>query len=95
MAQKPIGFYGKFTPTSIDNTVGNRFKALAGLSSEVGQLAVGIGKAKAEAAAPEQAERAVAKAREEGTELEKTRTPTQPEKRDTGRHAARAPRQST
>jgi len=71
MAQKPIGFYGKFTPTSIDNTVGNRFKALAGLSSEVGQLAVGIGKAKAEEAAPEQAERAVAKAREEGTELEK------------------------
>ena len=71
MAQKPIGFYGKFTPTSIDNTVGDRFKALAGLSSEVGQLAVGIGKAKAEAAAPEQAERAVAKAREEGTELEK------------------------
>jgi len=37
MAQKPIGFYGKFTPTSIDNTVGDRFKALAGLSSEVGQ----------------------------------------------------------
>ena len=71
MAQKPIGFYGKFTPTSIDNTVGDRFKALAGLSSEVGQLAVGIGKAKAEAAAPEQAEQAVAKAREEGTELEK------------------------
>ena len=71
MAQKPIGFYGKFTPTSIDSTVGDRFKALAGLSSDVGQLAVGIGKAKAEAAAPEQAERAVAKAREEGTELEK------------------------
>ena len=71
MAQKPIGFYGKFTPTSIDNTVGDRFKALAGLSSDVGQLAVGIGKAKAAADAPEQAERAVAKAREEGTELEK------------------------
>jgi hypothetical protein len=71
MAQKPIGFYGKFTPTSIDNTVGDRFKALAGLSSDVGQLAVGIGKAKAAADAPEQAERAVATAREEGTELEK------------------------
>lgn len=71
MAQKPIGFYGKFTPTSIDNTVGDRFKALAGLSSEVGELAVGIGKAKATADAPEQAERAVAKAREEGTELKK------------------------
>ena len=62
MAQKPIGFYGKFTPTSIDNTVGDRFKALAGLSSEVGQLAVGIGKAKAAADAPEQAAAAVEEA---------------------------------
>jgi hypothetical protein len=71
MAQKPIGFYGKFTPTSIDSTVGDRFKALAGLSSDVGQLAVGIGKAKAAAAAPEQALAAIAKAEEEGTELAK------------------------
>jgi len=64
MAQKPIGFYGKFTPTSIDNTVGDRFKALAGLSSEVGQLAVGIGKAKAAADAPEQAIKAAEASRQ-------------------------------
>ena len=64
MAQKPIGFYGKFTPTSIDNTVGDRFKALAGLSSEVGQLAVGIGKAKAADEAPAQAETAIEESRQ-------------------------------
>tara|TARA_R110002153_G_scaffold73635_2_gene192064 strand:+ start:1851 stop:4226 length:2376 start_codon:yes stop_codon:yes gene_type:complete len=67
--QQPIGFYGKFTPTGVDNSAAQRMQALAGLGETVAGLATQFGKAKAVEAAPAKAELAVAKAREEGTEL--------------------------
>ena len=71
MAQKPIGYYGTFTPTGVDPTVAQRMEQLAGVAGQVADMAVGFGKAQASADAPEQALADVAKAREEGTELKK------------------------
>ena len=71
MAQKPIGYYGTFTPTGVDPTVARRMEQLAGVGKQVASLAVGFGKAQASADAPEQALADVAKAREEGTEVKK------------------------
>lgn len=71
MAQKPIGYYGTFTPTGVDPTVARRMEQLAGVGEQVAGLAVGFGKAKAAADAPEKALADVAKAREEGTGIKK------------------------
>ena len=71
MAQKPIGYYGTFTPTGVDPTVVQRMEQLAGVAGQVADMAVGFGKAQASADAPEQALADVAKAREEGTETKK------------------------
>ena len=46
MAQKPIGYYGKFTPTGVDQSAGRRFEALAGLAGQVGDIATAFGKKK-------------------------------------------------
>jgi hypothetical protein len=33
--QQPIGFYGKFQPTGVDNSAARRMQALAGLGETV------------------------------------------------------------
>ena len=71
MAQKPISYYGTFTPTGVDPSIARRMEQLAGVGQQVANLSVGFGKAKAAADAPEQALADVAKAREEGTEIKK------------------------
>jgi|TARA_R110000824_G_scaffold80556_2_gene202602 hypothetical protein len=48
VAQKPIGYYGKFTPTGVDQSAGRRFEALAGLAGQVGDIAFKIGAKKAQ-----------------------------------------------
>lgn len=63
--QQPIGFYGKFQPTGVDNSAAQRMQALAGLSETVAglsSLAQQFGIRKAEKEAPEQAALAVEEA---------------------------------
>ena len=60
--QQPIGFYGKFQPTGVDNSAAQRMQALAGLGETVAGVAEQFGIAKAEELAPEQAAKAVADA---------------------------------
>jgi hypothetical protein len=36
--QQPIGFYGKFQPTGVDNSAAQRMQALAGLGETVAGL---------------------------------------------------------
>ena len=64
--QQPIGFYGKFQPTGVDNSAAQRMQALAGLGETVAglsSLAKQFGVAKAEEAAPAEALQAVEEAR--------------------------------
>ena len=61
--QQPIGFYGKFQPTGVDDSAARRMQALAGLAGQVGGMAEQFGIAKAEELAPEQALQAVEEAR--------------------------------
>ena len=61
--QQPIGFYGKFQPTGVDNSAAQRMQALAGLAGQVGGMAEKFGIAKAEEAAPAEALQAVEEAR--------------------------------
>ena len=74
MAIKPIKRYGGFTPTGIDTSGVKRMEALAGLGATASETFSAIGEKIAIAKAPEEAEAAVAKAREEGTEV-KMRSP--------------------
>jgi hypothetical protein len=37
--QQPIGFYGKFQPTGVDNSAAQRMQALAGLGETVAGIA--------------------------------------------------------
>jgi len=48
MAQKPIGYYGEFRPTGVDQSAARRFEALAGLAGQVGDVAFQIGAKRAE-----------------------------------------------
>jgi hypothetical protein len=48
--QQPIGFYGKFQPTGVDNSAAQRMQALAGLGETVAGLAKQFGVAQAEEA---------------------------------------------
>ena len=61
--QQPIGFYGKFQPTGVDDSAARRMQALAGLAKQVGGMAEQFGIAKAEEAAPAEAALAVEEAR--------------------------------
>lgn len=70
MAMQPIKRYGGFTPTGIDTSGIKRMQALAGFAGDVLETTSRIGRTVAEAEAPAKAEAAVAKAREEGTEVE-------------------------
>ena len=36
--QEPIGFYGQFTPTGVDQSGARRMQALAGLAEQVGGM---------------------------------------------------------
>ena len=38
MAQKPIGYYGTFTPTGVDPTVAQRMEQLAGVAGQVADM---------------------------------------------------------
>ena len=49
--QQPIGFYGKFQPTGVDDSAAQRMQALAGLGETVASTAIAIGKPIAEAKA--------------------------------------------
>ena len=63
--QQPIGFYGKFQPTGVDNSAAQRMQALAGLGETVAglsSLAKQFGVAKAEGLAPAEAALAVEEA---------------------------------
>jgi hypothetical protein len=63
--QQPIGFYGKFQPTGVDDSAARRMQALAGLGETVAglsSLAKQFGVAQAEEAAPAEAALAVEKA---------------------------------
>jgi hypothetical protein len=53
--QQPIGFYGKFQPTGVDNSAAQRMQALAGLGETVAGVAEKFGIAKAEEKSKEQA----------------------------------------
>jgi len=44
MAQERIGYYGKFTPTSLDTSGADKMRALAGLGKTVADTALAIGK---------------------------------------------------
>jgi len=46
MAQKPIGYYGEFRPTGVDQSAARRFEALAGLAGTIGDVATAFGKKK-------------------------------------------------
>ena len=46
MAQKPIGYYGEFRPTSVDTSAARRLEAIAGLAGQVGDIAAAFGKKK-------------------------------------------------
>ena len=70
MAIQPIKRYGGFTPTGVDTSGIKRMQALAGFAGDVLETTSRIGRTIAEAEAPAKAEAAVAKAREEGTEIE-------------------------
>ena len=61
--QQPIGFYGKFQPTGVDDSAARRMQALAGLAGQVGGMAEQFGIAKAEELAPAEAALAVEEAR--------------------------------
>ena len=39
MAQKPIGYYGEFRPTGVDQSAARRFEALAGIADQVNEIA--------------------------------------------------------
>jgi len=41
--QQQIGLFGKFSPTGVDQTVGDKMRALAGLSEQVGDIAFQAG----------------------------------------------------
>ena len=69
--QQPIGFYGKFQPTSVDTSAAQRMQALAGLGKTVAGVAEQFGRSKADELAPEQAQKAAEKAITEGEELKK------------------------
>jgi hypothetical protein len=69
MAIQPIKRYGGFTATGIDQSGVQRMQALAGLGATAASVGTAIGKKIATAEAPAEAEAAVAKAREEGTEV--------------------------
>jgi len=58
MAQKPIGYYGEFRPTGVDQSAARRFEALAGLANQVGDIAFQIGAKKAEQVGAEKGEKA-------------------------------------
>ena len=58
MAQKPIGYYGEFRPTGVDQSAARRFQALAGLADQVGDIAFQIGAKKAEQVGAEEGEKA-------------------------------------
>ena len=60
--QQPIGFYGKFQPTGVDDSAARRMQALAGLAGQVGGMAEQFGIAKAEELAPAEAALAVEEA---------------------------------
>lgn len=70
MAIKPIQRYGIFQPTSVDTSAAQTMRALAGVGQSLSQGATAIGKPIAEREAIKEAEVDVAKAREEGTEIE-------------------------
>ena len=64
MAQKPIGYYGEFRPTGVDQSAARRFEALAGLADQVGDIAFEIGAKRAEKIGAEKGEKAGRKAAE-------------------------------
>ena len=70
MAIKPIERYGIFQPTSVDTSAAQTMRALAGVGQALSEGATAIGKPIAEREAIKEAEVDVAKAREEGTEIE-------------------------
>ena len=69
--RKPIGYYGQFTPTGVDESAARRYRALAGIADEVGEMAFKIGAAKREEAGKREGAIAGAKAVEEGVAPEK------------------------
>ena len=42
MAQKPIGYYGEFRPTGVDQSAARRFEALAGIADQVNEIAFNV-----------------------------------------------------
>tara|TARA_R110002124_G_scaffold4836_1_gene30351 strand:+ start:603 stop:2705 length:2103 start_codon:yes stop_codon:yes gene_type:complete len=70
MAQKPIGYYGEFRPTGVDQSAARRFQALAGLADQVGDIAFQIGSKKAEKVGAEKGGKAGREAAEAGTSAE-------------------------
>ena len=58
MAQKPIGYYGEFRPTGVDQSAARRFEALAGLADQIGDVAFQIGAKRAEKIGAEKGEKA-------------------------------------
>jgi len=70
MAQKPIGYYGEFRPTGVDQSAARRFQALAGLADQVGDIAFEIGAKRAEKIGAEKGEKAGREAAEAGTSAE-------------------------
>jgi len=70
MAQKPIGYYGEFRPTGVDQSAARRFEALAGLADQVGDIAFEIGAKRAEKIGAEKGEKAGREAAEAGTPAE-------------------------
>lgn len=69
--RKPIGYYGQFTPTGVDESAARRYRALAGIAEDVGQMAFKIGASKAQEAGQRAGAIAGEKAVEEGIEPEK------------------------
>tara|TARA_R110000803_G_scaffold1977_2_gene6493 strand:+ start:2691 stop:4430 length:1740 start_codon:yes stop_codon:yes gene_type:complete len=45
MAITPIKYYGKFTPTGVDTSAANKYRALAGLANDIGRISLEAGAA--------------------------------------------------
>jgi len=70
MAQKPIGYYGEFRPTGVDQSAARRFEALAGLADQVNELAFNVAAKKRAKQGQEAGMAAGIKAAEEGKPVE-------------------------
>ena len=70
MAIKQIDYYGRFTPTGVDDSNAKRFQALAGLADQASEIGFSIASRKAAERGQKAGLEAGVKAAEEGSPIE-------------------------